>query len=57
MPRGAGPESQCPHAGEPLSKLFSSKQPDPHAITDLGKLTPDAIDPNLDTPDLPRRRG
>ncbi len=34
---------------ENLSKLFSSKQPDPHAITDLGNITPDAIDPNLDT--------
>ncbi len=34
---------------ENLSKLFSSKQPEPHAMTDLGKLTPDAIDPNLDT--------
>ena len=34
---------------ENLSKLFSSKQPEPHAITDLGGLTPDAIDPNLDT--------
>ena len=34
---------------ENLSKLFSSKQPEPHAITDLGSLTPDAIDPNLDT--------
>ncbi|MGY6038909.1 ATP-binding protein [Aeromonas sp. AE23HZ002T15] len=34
---------------ENLSKLFSSKQPDPHAITDLASITPDAIDPNLDT--------
>ncbi|MFM5140640.1 ATP-binding protein [Aeromonas rivipollensis] len=34
---------------ENLSKLFSSKQPDPHAITDLGSITPDAIDPNIDT--------
>ena len=34
---------------ENLSKLFSSKQPDPHAITDLGNITPDAIDHNLDT--------
>lgn len=34
---------------ENLSKLFSSKLPEPHSTTDLGKITPDAIDPNLDT--------
>lgn len=34
---------------ENLSKLFSSKMPDAQASTDLGRLTPDAIDPNLDT--------
>ncbi|ABO89426.1 two-component system sensor histidine kinase PhoQ [Aeromonas salmonicida subsp. salmonicida A449] len=34
---------------ENLSKLFSCKLPEPHSTTDLGKITPDAIDPNLDT--------
>lgn len=34
---------------ENLSKLFSSKLPDAHATTDLGRITPDAVDPNLDT--------
>lgn len=29
---------------ENLSKLFSSKMPDAQASTDLGRLTPDAID-------------
>ncbi|MFS1161058.1 response regulator [Aeromonas salmonicida] len=45
--RGAGSESQ--RMQENLSKLFSSKQRDPHTITDLANITPDAIDPNLDT--------
>ena len=34
--RGAGPESQHPHAGEPLQVVLLLRQPEPHAITDLG---------------------
>ncbi len=37
---------------ENLSKLFSSKQPDPHAITDLASITPDAIRPQSRYPHL-----
>ena len=47
MPRSR-PESQCPHAGEPLQAVLVQAAGAP-PMTDLGKLTPDAIDPNLDT--------